>query len=54
MMVYEHLSGCFMFEDPSSGFSKLFQVVTLVARGVIPNLVALMLGVIKFLVYKKH
>ncbi len=44
-MVYEHLLGCFILEDPSSGFSKLFQVVSIVARGDILRLVALVLGV---------
>jgi len=44
-MVYEHLSGCFILEDPSSGFSKLFQVVSTIARGDILRLVALVLGV---------
>jgi hypothetical protein len=32
-MVYEHFSRCFVLKDPSSGFSKLFQVVTRVAKG---------------------
>jgi len=43
-MVYEHLSRCFIWEDPSLGFSKLFQVVTVVVCGDIFKLVALMLG----------
>ncbi len=43
-MVYEHLLGCFKPEDASSRFSKLFQVVDVVACGDIPRLVALMLG----------
>jgi hypothetical protein len=42
-MVYEHLLGCFILEDPSLGFSRLFQVVV-VAHGDIPKLVALVLG----------
>jgi hypothetical protein len=29
-MVYEHLLGCFILKDPSSRFSKLFQVVVIV------------------------
>ncbi len=43
-MVYEHLLGCFMFEDPSLGFSKLFQVVVAIVCGDILKLVALVLG----------
>jgi hypothetical protein len=51
-MVYEHLSGCFIPEDPSSGFLKLFQVVILV-RGDIPWSMVLMLGVNRLLVMAK-
>jgi hypothetical protein len=29
-MVYEHLLGCFILEDPSSWFLKLFLVVVVV------------------------
>jgi hypothetical protein len=52
-MVYEHLSRCFIPKDPSSGFSKLFQVVIVVTHGHIPKLVALMLGVIRLLAMLK-
>jgi hypothetical protein len=51
-MVYEHLSGCFILEDPSLGFSELFQVVTIV-RGDILRLVALVLGANKLLAMAK-
>jgi hypothetical protein len=44
-MVYEHFLGCFMLEDPSSRFSKLFQIVVIVAHGDIPRSLALVLGV---------
>jgi len=52
-MVYEHLLGCFILEDPSSGFSKLFQVVIVVAHGDIPRSVALMLGANRLLAMAK-
>jgi hypothetical protein len=42
-MVYEHLSKCFIPKDPSSRFSKLFQVTTIVVHGDILRLMALML-----------
>ncbi len=43
-MVYEYLSRCFILEDRSLGFLKLFQViVTIIHRG-IPRLVAIMMG----------
>jgi hypothetical protein len=51
-MVYEHFLGCFIPEDPSLGFSKLFQTVVIV-HGVIFRLVALMLGVSKLLTMAK-
>jgi hypothetical protein len=51
-MVYEHLSGCFILEDPSLGFLKLFQVV-FVARGAIFKSMALLLGVNKLLAMAK-
>jgi len=51
-MVYEHFLGCFILEDPSSEFSKLFQVV-IIAHGDIPRLVALVLGVTKLLAIAK-
>ncbi len=31
-MVYEHLSRCFIPKDPSSGFSKLFQIVVVITH----------------------
>jgi hypothetical protein len=52
-MVYEHLLGCFIPEDPSSGFSKLFQAATIVVYGDIFKLMALVLGVSKLLVMAK-
>jgi hypothetical protein len=52
-MVYEHFLGCFILEDSSSRFSELSQVVTIVARGNIPKLVALVLGVDKLLAMTK-
>jgi hypothetical protein len=36
-MIYKHLSGWFILEDPSSGFSKLFQVVATITHGDIPR-----------------
>jgi hypothetical protein len=48
-MVYEHLSRCFIPEDPSSRFSKLFQVIVVITCGDILRLVALVLGVSKLL-----
>jgi len=51
-LVYEHLLGCFIPKDPSSRFSKLFQVVV-VACGDIPRTAALMLGVNKLLAMAK-
>jgi hypothetical protein len=48
-MVYEHLLRCFIPKDPSSGFSKLFQVAIIVAHGGIPRLMALVLGVSRLL-----
>jgi hypothetical protein len=52
-MVYEHLSRCFILEDPSLGFSKLFQVVVATIRGDIPRSVALVLGANKLLAMAK-
>ncbi len=44
-MVYEHLSRCFILEDPSLGFLKSLQIiVTIIHRG-IPRLVVIMMGV---------
>jgi hypothetical protein len=51
-MVYEHLLGCFILEDPSSWFSKIFQAVV-VTCGQIPRLVGLMLGANKLLIMAK-
>jgi hypothetical protein len=52
-MVYEHYLGCFIQKDPSLGFSKLFQIVNVVVHGNTPRLVALVLGVNKFLAMAK-
>ncbi len=52
-MVYEHLLRCFILEDPSLGFSKLFQIVTTIVHGDIFRLVALVLGAIKLLAMAK-
>jgi len=51
-MVYEHLLGCFIPKDPSSRFSKLFQVV--VALGDIHRSMALVLGVSRLLAMEKN
>jgi hypothetical protein len=53
MMVYEHLSRCFIPINPSSGFSKLFWVVIAIAHGDIPRLMALVLGANKLLAMVK-
>jgi hypothetical protein len=52
-MVYEHLLGCFILEDPYSRFSKLFQDAIIVVCGDIPRLVAIVLGVNKLLAMSK-
>jgi hypothetical protein len=52
-MVYEHLSGCFILEDPSSGFSKLFQIVAIIVHEDILKSVALVLGVSRLLAMAK-
>jgi len=52
-MVYEHISRCFIPKDPSSWFSKLFQVVTIVAHGDILKSVAIVLGATKLLAMVK-
>jgi hypothetical protein len=44
-MVYEHLLICFILEDSSLGFSKLFQVIITIAHDDIPRLMTLMLGI---------
>jgi hypothetical protein len=43
-MVYEHLLGCFIPKDPSSGFLELFQVAIVVVHGDMLKVMALMLG----------
>jgi hypothetical protein len=43
-MVYEHLLICFIPENSSSWFSKLFQVTVVVTRKDIPRSMAIMLG----------
>jgi len=48
-MVYEHLSNYFILENPSLGFSKLFQATVVVAHGDIRKSMALMLGANKLL-----
>ncbi len=52
-LTYEHLSGCFILEDPSSGFSKLFQVVIIVVRGAFLKSMALVLGANRLLTIAK-
>jgi hypothetical protein len=42
-MVYEHLSKCFIPKDPSSQFSKLFQVIVITHDNIL-KLMALVLG----------
>lgn len=51
-MAYEHHLGCFIPEDPSSRFSKLFQVVV-IAHGDIFRSMALMLGFSRLLIMAK-
>jgi hypothetical protein len=53
-MVYEHLLRCFILEDPSLRFLKLFQDAATVAHGDIPRSVALVLGVSKLLAMEKN
>jgi hypothetical protein len=50
-MVYEHFLRCFILEDPSLGFSKLFQ--TIIACGDMPRSMVLVLEVGKLLVMTK-
>ncbi len=52
-MVYEHFSRCFIPKDPSSRFSKLFQVVITIAHGDIFKFMALMLGANRLLAMAK-
>jgi hypothetical protein len=52
-MVYEHLLGCYIPEDPSSRFLELFQVVDIVARGDILGSMALVLRTNKLLALAK-
>ncbi len=48
-MVYEHISGCFILESPSSRFSELFQIVVVIIHGDIPRSMALVLKVNRLL-----
>jgi hypothetical protein len=52
-MVYEHLLGCFIPEDLTLGFSKLFQDFVVVVHEDILRLVALVLKVNKLLTMAK-
>ncbi len=52
-LTYEHLSGCFILEDPSLGFSELFQVAAIAIRGDILRLMALVLGASRLLAIAK-
>jgi hypothetical protein len=52
-MVYEHLLGCFIPEDPSLGFWELFQAIVVVAYGDIFRSVALVLRVNRLLAMAK-
>jgi hypothetical protein len=52
-MEYKHLSRCFILEDPSSGFSKLFQVIVIIVRKGNPRSMALMMGANRLLVMAK-
>jgi hypothetical protein len=52
-MVYEHISRCFIPQEPSLGFSELFKDVFVVACSDIPMLVALVLGVNRLLAMAK-
>jgi hypothetical protein len=52
-MDYEHLSSCFILEDASSRFFKLFQTAVTIFHGDILKLVALMLRASKLLAMVK-
>jgi hypothetical protein len=52
-MVYEHFLGCFILEDRSLRFSKLFQAVVVNARGDIPRSMALALRTNRLLAMAK-
>jgi hypothetical protein len=52
-MVYEHLLGCFIPEDPSLGFWELFQAIVVVSHGDIFKSMALMLRVNRLLAMAK-
>jgi len=52
-MVYEHLSKCFIPNDPFSKFSKLLQATNVIAHGDILKSMAVMLGASKLLVMAK-
>jgi len=51
-MVYEHLSKCFIPEDPPLGFFELFQAI--VAHRDTPRSMALVLGASKLLAMEKN
>jgi len=53
-MVYEHLLKCFILEDPSLGFLKLFQATTVVVHGDILRSVALVLRASRLLAMAKN
>jgi hypothetical protein len=53
-MVYEHLLGCFMLEDPSLKFLVLFQVVADIVHGDIFRSMALVLGVSRLLTMEEN
>jgi hypothetical protein len=48
-VVYEHLERCFIPEDPSTRFLKLFQAIIVVTHGDIPRSMALVLGASRLL-----
>jgi hypothetical protein len=52
-MVYEHLSRCFILEDPSFRFLELFKVATIVAHGNTLKLMAQVLRASKLLAMVK-
>jgi len=53
-MVYEHLSRCFILEDPSLRFSKLFYIVATIVHGHIFKSVAFVLRANKLLIMAKE
>jgi hypothetical protein len=52
-LIYEHLLGCFIPKDPSSGFLKIFQAIVTVAYGDIHRSKALVLGTSELLAMAK-